>query len=268
MGTPIGNLEDITLRALRVLREVSIVAAEDTRHSRKLLTAHGIATPLISLHEHNEAARSAFLLGKLQSGQDAAYVSDAGTPTVSDPGARLVRAALEAGIRVIPVPGPTAVAAALSVSGLPADAFLFAGFPPSRATARRAFLEALREESRTLVFYESPRRLAAALRDMASVLGDRRVVICRELTKVFEEVRCGRLSELSLSAEGVGWRGEMAVVVAGREGRETPSADAADLPALAAELAAKGLSRRDRVAAIARETGLPRRVVYQQVGKE
>ncbi len=269
VGTPIGNLEDITLRAVRVLKEVRLVAAEDTRHSRKLLAAHGIATPLISLHEHNEASRAALLLGKLQAGQDVAYISDAGTPAISDPGARLVRAALAAGIRVVPVPGASAVASALSVSGFCADAFLFAGFLPSRPAARRTVLASLMGEPRTLVFYESPRRLAATLKDLADIFGDREAVLCRELTKVFEEVLRGPLNALGARLETGAVRGEVTLVVAGCGGGDAaPSVDAADLQEMAMRLAREGLSRRDRVEAIARETGLPRRLVYQKIGLE
>ncbi|HOG08453.1 MAG: 16S rRNA (cytidine(1402)-2'-O)-methyltransferase [Syntrophales bacterium] len=269
VGTPIGNLEDITLRAIRVLKEVRLVAAEDTRHSRKLLAAHGITTPLISLHEHNEAARAGLLLGKLQAGQDVAYISDAGTPAISDPGARLVRAALAAGVRVVPVPGASAVASALSVSGFSADAFLFAGFLPARAAARRLVLAALKGEPRTLVFYESPRRLTATLKDLAAVFGDREAVLCRELTKVFEEVLRGPLSALAAKLETGAVRGEVTLVVAGSGGVNTEtSVDAADLREMAARLAREGLSRRDRVEIIARETGLPRRLVYQKIGLE
>ena len=269
VGTPIGNLEDITLRAIRVLKEVRLVAAEDTRHSRKLLAAHGITTPLISLHEHNEAARAGLLLGKLQAGQDVAYISDAGTPAISDPGARLVRAALAAGVRVVPVPGASAVASALSVSGFGADAFLFAGFLPSRGAARRAVLADLKGEPRTLVFYESPRRLSATLKDLAAIFGDREAVLCRELTKVFEEVLRGPLSALGARLETGAVRGEVTLVVAGCGGGDAaPSVDAADLREMAVRLAREGLSRRDRVEIIARETGLPRRLVYQKIGLE
>src|SRR5437868_6608700 len=196
VATPIGNLEDITQRALRVLREVDLIACEDTRHTRKLLNHLGIETKTISYHEHNERERADELCALLESEQDVAIVSDAGTPLISDPGFRVVNLAIEKGIAVVPVPGASALAAALSASGLASDQFFFAGFLPPRATARIVVLEKLRSIDATLIFYEAPHRIAATLRDALAVLGDREAVIARELTKLYEEFARRKLSEL------------------------------------------------------------------------
>lgn len=224
VATPIGNLEDVTLRALRVLREVDLIAAEDTRHVRKLLERYGIRQQVVSYHEHNEQARTPQLLAALRSGRSVALVSDAGTPVLSDPGYRLVRACVEASVPVVPVPGPSAVTAALVASGLPADRFLFLGFPPRRRTARRRFLEEVKDQRATLVLFESPRRLADCLQDLLEVLGDRRVAVCRELTKVHEEVRRGTASELVRWARGEQVRGEVTLVVEGAVAERARSA--------------------------------------------
>src|SRR5918995_2055086 len=192
VATPIGNLEDVTLRALRVLREVSLIAAEDTRRTARLLQHYSIPTPTTSLHEHNERTRTPGLVRRLQEGDSLALVTDAGTPVLSDPGALLVAAAHEAGIRVEPVPGPSAVMAALSGSGLHlSDGFLFAGFPPFRSTARKAFLQRVSGEQRPVVLFEAPHRVRALLADMLAVVGDRRITIARELTKIHEELVIG-----------------------------------------------------------------------------
>ncbi len=196
VATPIGNLEDITLRALRVLKEVDLIAAEDTRHSRILLSAYNIKTPLISLHEHNEKERSALIVSRIKGGMSVAYISDAGTPCISDPGYHLVSFALENKISVIPVPGPSALIAALSVCGFPADHFLFCGFLPPKENKRRRFLESIQDEEKTIVFYESPARITDMLKDVYDVLGDRQIVVARELTKVFEEIKRGRISDI------------------------------------------------------------------------
>ena len=187
VATPIGNLEDITLRAIRILKEVRLIAAEDTRRTRILLDKYGISTPLTSLYDQNEAKKSGLLIARLLEGEDVAYVSDAGTPGISDPGYILVREAVSLGIRVAPVPGASALIAALSVSGLPMDSFIFLGFLPSKSMRRRQLLTSLREEERTLIFYESPHRLLASLNDIAALLGDREVVVSREMTKIYEE---------------------------------------------------------------------------------
>jgi 16S rRNA (cytidine1402-2'-O)-methyltransferase len=218
VATPIGNLEDITLRALRVLGEADVVAAEDTRHSRRLLAHHGIDRPLLALHEHNEDQQAGRLVERLQGGETVALISDAGTPLVSDPGYRLVRQASEAGIAVVAVPGPSSVTAGLSVSGLPTDRFTFEGFLPARQAARRKALDALRDEARTMVFFESSHRIAASLDDLRTVLGaDREAAVCRELTKQFETVLRGSLDQLceQVAADSDQRRGEFVLVVAG-----------------------------------------------------
>src|SRR5215471_11558040 len=212
VATPIGNLEDITLRALRVLKEVDLVACEDTRHTRRLLDHFNIRVPTISYHEHNERDRARQLVERAKQGEKIAIVSDAGTPSISDPAYRIVSAAIEAGVPVVPIPGATALAAALVASGLPTDSFFFAGFLPARRIARRSRLDELRRIGSTLVIFEAPHRIAETLRDAQEVLGDRRVVLGRELTKVHEEFIRGRLSEVREGlAEVV--RGELTLII-------------------------------------------------------
>src|SRR5512138_111506 len=196
IATPIGNLEDITYRAVRTLKEVDLIAAEDTRHSRKLLSHFGIGTPLTAYHDHNERLKSDYLLNQLREGRNLALITDAGTPCIADPGYRIVQAAVAAGIRVVPIPGPSAVMAALSAAGLPTDRFAFEGFLPPRQGKRRARLAELVTEERVLIFYEAPHRLSATLADMLAVLGSRQAVVARELTKIHEEFRHGTVSEL------------------------------------------------------------------------
>jgi 16S rRNA (cytidine1402-2'-O)-methyltransferase len=264
VATPLGHLEDVTLRALRVLREASLVACEDTRRTATLLRAHRIGTATTSFFEHNERWKGERILEALRSGRDVALVSDAGTPGISDPGYRLVREAREAGLPVVPVPGPCAAIAALSVSGLPTDRFLFVGFLPPRAGARRRALEALASERSTLVFYESPVRVLGSLADMAAALGDRDAFLCREATKVHEEYLRAPLSALRLSlASRETVRGEMVLVVAGAG--ETAPAAAEDPVALYRALAAEGRTRREAVKEAARRTGRPARDVYRLV---
>ena len=224
VATPIGNLEDITLRALRVLKEVSLIAAEDTRETRKLLSRHGIATPATSYFEHNKLTKLDSILGRLRTG-DVALVSDAGTPGISDPGYELVRAAIDAGYPVVPIPGPSAVISALAVSGLPTDQFTYLGFLPRRSGDRRRFLAAVAGERRTLVAYESRHRLLDALEDVRATLGDRRVAVATELTKLFEEAFRGTVSEAIAHLGGTGPRGEYTLVIAGAEA-EKPASDA------------------------------------------
>ena len=216
VATPIGNLEDITFRALRVLREVDLIAAEDTRHTRKLLDRYDIHTPLTSYHEHNERTKAAALLRRLKAGESVALVSDAGTPTVSDPGYHLIRGAVEQGVPVTPVPGAAAVTAALSVCGLATDRFVFQGFLPAKSSRRKEILRRLQDDDRTLVFYEAPHRIRGALADMYEVLGDRVAVVGKELTKVHEELLRGTLSELAGGQDQQ--RGEFVVIVTGRDG--------------------------------------------------
>jgi 16S rRNA (cytidine1402-2'-O)-methyltransferase len=230
VATPIGNLEDFSIRAQRILAEVDLIAAEDTRHSARLLSHYGILTPVTAFHEHNEHEKAQDLVNQLSLGKQLALISDAGTPLVSDPGYRLVRAAHIAGIRVIPVPGPCAAIAALSVSGLPSDRFAFEGFPPAKSTARRTWLEAMVNEPRTLIFYESPHRIVESLTDMASVFGETRdAVYARELTKQFETVRPASLGELArwVSQDSHQQLGEIVILVHGaRADEEAARADA------------------------------------------
>jgi 16S rRNA (cytidine1402-2'-O)-methyltransferase len=264
VATPLGHLEDVTLRALRVLREVSLVACEDTRRTGALLRAHGIGTATTSYFEHNERWKGGRILEALRGGRDVALVSDAGTPGVSDPGYRLVRDARDAGLPVVPVPGPSAAVAALSVSGLPTDRFLFVGFLPPRSSARRRALEGLAPERPTLVFHESPVRVLDCLADMVEVLGDRDAFLCREATKVHEEYVRAPLSALlaSLAARDR-VQGEIVLVVAGAPAAAR-SAGGEPVP-LYRELAAEGRTRREAVKEAARRLGLRAREVYRLV---
>ncbi len=268
VATPIGNLGDISRRALEVLGGVQIVAAEDTRHSARLLRHYGITTRSVALHEHNEREMVPRIIAKLRSGQSVALVSDAGTPLVSDPGYMLVAEARAQGLRVVPVPGPSALVAALSAAGLPTDRFTFEGFLPPRTEARRRRLRDLAEEPRTLIFYESPHRVEQALVDMAQVLGEqRRAVLARELTKVFEEIHgdtlAGLLVWLRQSPERC--KGEFVLLLAGAE----PPAD--DAPSAADERLLRALLRElpvSRAAALAAEvTGRKKNVLYQKALK-
>jgi 16S rRNA (cytidine1402-2'-O)-methyltransferase len=229
VATPIGNLEDISARALKVLTQVQVVAAEDTRHSGTLLAHFGIRASLISLHDHNEAERAPLLVARLQAGESVALISDAGTPLISDPGFDLVRAARAAGIAVTPIPGASALVAALSVSGLPTDRFVFEGFLPQKAAARRERLAALAGESRTLVFYESVHRLQESLQDMAAAFGpERAAVLARELTKLHEGVREAPLQALAewAASDPAAGKGEVVVMVAGSAAQESVALDA------------------------------------------
>jgi len=262
VATPIGNLEDITLRALRVLREVDLVACEDTRRTAQLLKAHGISARTTSFFEHNERWKGDRMLDELRSGRNVALVSDAGTPGISDPGFRLVRDARSAGLPVVPVPGPSAATAALSVSGLPTDRFLFVGFLPPRRGARRRAIEALRTRSETLVLYESPVRLPETLADLAEALGDRSAFLCREATKIHEEYLRTSLKDLAREAsERDALRGELVVVIAGAEA-SAPSTESPEV--VFTRLVGSGLTRRAAVKEAARLTGLPAREVYRR----
>jgi 16S rRNA (cytidine1402-2'-O)-methyltransferase len=263
VATPLGNLEDITLRAIRVLREVDLVACEDTRHTARLLKAHQISVATTSYFEHNERLKTENILEALRGGRNVAVVSDAGTPGVSDPGYRLVRAARDAGIAVVPVPGASAAVAALSVSGLPTDRFLFVGFLPPKAGARERALKELAGVRETLVFYESPLRVLESLDAMARVLGDREAFLCREATKVHEEYRRGRLDDLFRAlADRPRVKGEIVLVVEGAA--EAPSVTESP-EALFARLTALGKTRREAVKETARLLGLPAREVYRRV---
>jgi 16S rRNA (cytidine1402-2'-O)-methyltransferase len=211
VATPIGNLEDITARALRILREVALIAAEDTRRTSHLLSRYSIDTPTTSLHQHNERQKTATLVDRLKRGESIALVSDAGTPVVSDPGRYLIRTAIEAGVRVEPIPGPSAVMAALAASGLESDTFSFLGFPPVRAKDRAGWFERLRTMQGTVIFFEAPHRIKSTLEELLAKVGDRPAVICRELTKIHETLVRGPISSLLGSIEDV--RGELTVVV-------------------------------------------------------
>jgi 16S rRNA (cytidine1402-2'-O)-methyltransferase len=258
VATPIGNLEDVTLRALRILGEVDLVLAEDTRRTRALLTHHGIRARLRSLHAHNEAARVKEVVALLGEGRSVALVSDAGTPLVSDPGERLVARVAEAGLPVSPVPGPSALLAALSVAGLPTECFAFLGFLPRARKGRAAALERWRERPESLVLFESPRRTRATLRELAESLGDRPACVARELTKLHEEVSRGTLTELADAlAEPV--RGEVTIVVAG--GTRAPRS-VADLDAEIRRLLDEGRSVREVADTLAQVRGVSRRSVY------
>lgn len=213
VATPIGNLEDITLRALRVLQEVALIAAEDTRHTRKLLARYTIETPMLSFHKHSPPARLRELLQRLEAGESIALVTDAGTPGISDPGAALVKAALESGIPVVPVPGPSAITAALSVSGFPAQRFRFEGFPPRKEGARTRFFEALQAEDAPIVLFESPYRLLKTLQTAHTVLGNRPVTVCREMTKQFEQIFHGTLGEAVAHYQQHAPRGEFVIII-------------------------------------------------------
>jgi 16S rRNA (cytidine1402-2'-O)-methyltransferase len=223
VATPIGNLEDITLRALRVLREVDLIAAEDTRRTRVLLAQHGIATPLTSLYEHNEAQKAPELVRRLASGANIALVSEAGTPLISDPGYRLVQLAIQHDVAVVPIPGPCAAIAALMVAGLPTDRFVFEGFLPKRPGKRRRRLVELQAEPRTLVFYESPRRIGGLLAELQRLWGDRQVVVARELTKKFEEILRGRLSDVQARLATRPPLGEVTLIVEGAAAAAPPA---------------------------------------------
>ena len=216
--TPIGNLEDITLRALRVLKEVDLIAAEDTRHTRHLLTHFGIDKPLTSYHEHNEREKASSLVEQIKNGANIALVSDAGTPAIADPGFRLVVAAIRAGIQIIPLPGASALATVLSASGLPTDRFLFEGFLPAKKQERKTKLQALRDLTATLVFYEAPHRLNDTLSDMRQMLGEREIVVAREVSKVHEEFLRGKVSEVIDQLAGRDVKGEITIVVHGSAG--------------------------------------------------
>jgi len=216
VSTPIGNREDITLRALRILKEVDLIAAEDTRHTGLLLRHFGIQTPLTSYFEGNESRKKEFILSKLRQGERVALVSDAGTPGISDPGFRLIQTAAENRIAVVPVPGPSAVIAALSVSGLPTDAFLFKGFLPHKSKKRGDWLKQLEGVRETLIFYESPHRLSQTLNDIFEILGDREMVLTRELTKIYEEVLRGKVSEIQTQIGDRKLKGEITLVISGK----------------------------------------------------
>jgi 16S rRNA (cytidine1402-2'-O)-methyltransferase len=267
VATPIGNLEDITGRALRVLREVAVIAAEDTRRTAHLLAHYAITTPSTSLHEHNEARKSAALIERLRRGDDIALVSDAGTPTVSDPGERLIAEAITAGIRVEPIPGPSAALAALAASGLPSDTFLFLGFPPTRSKDRKKWLDEVRSAARTVVFFEAPHRIQKTLEDLQQAIGDRTVAIGRELTKIHEELVRGPIS--TVLARLTSLKGEFTVVVDIGRIPQTSAAKAPEDSTVLAEFGvltkSSGLDRKEAIARLAEKHGQARNIVYAAI---
>jgi 16S rRNA (cytidine1402-2'-O)-methyltransferase len=267
VATPIGNLEDVTLRALRVLREVSVIAAEDTRRTAKLLQHYSISTPTTSLHEHNEHAKTGRLLERLGAGESVALVSDAGTPLISDPGARLVAAALEGGIAVQPVPGPSAVTAIVSAIGIGADGFSFVGFAPNRSNARKRWLRGLADHSIPLVLYEAPHRIHALLADIQAGLGERRVAIGRELTKIHESLAVRPISAWLEDLPPP--QGEFTVVIFPVGDSQRMSSEARDDAAIAAEFwrltNTDGFGRREALKTVARHFGVRARDVFDAV---
>lgn len=268
VSTPIGNLEDITLRALRVLREADLIAAEDTRHTARLLQRYEIATQTTSLHEHNERQKAPMLVDRLKEGKKVALVSDAGTPGVRDPGFRLVRAAREAGIPVEAVPGPSAVLTALVASGLPMDSFTFLGFAPSKANAREEWLGELAGEPRTVVFFEAPHRIRQTLEALARIAGEREIVVCRELTKVHEQVLHGTAA--SVVGQLTEPRGEITVVVAPASAiapGEKP-ADEFIWMSFNELLSGSETNRRAAITVLARRHGLPSKEIYAAIERQ
>jgi 16S rRNA (cytidine1402-2'-O)-methyltransferase len=261
VGTPIGNLEDISLRALRILKEVALIAAEDTRQTRKLLTRYQITTPLTSYYEHNKLAKLDDILTTLEE-KDVALVSEAGMPGISDPGYELIKAAIAHGIPVMPVPGPSALVTALAISGLPTDSFVYLGFLPRRQGERRRLLGSLAGEKRTLVAFEAPHRLQKSLVDLADVLGDRQIAVARELTKIYEEIWRGSLSQALEHFEQNPPRGEFTLVIAGA-GDDQAAWDEEQVRAALAELLSQGLDKKEAIKQVAKAAHWPRRQVYK-----
>jgi len=259
VATPIGNLEDISLRALRVLREVKLIAAEDTRKTRRLLTAYEIKTPLTSYYEHNKLTKLDYILGQLKEA-DVALVSEAGMPGISDPGYELIVAAGRHDIPVVPVPGPSAITTALAVSGLPTDRFLYIGFLPNKAAARRRALETVADEPGTIIAFEAPHRLGAALDDIFNTLGDRRIAVCRELTKLHEEIFRGTVKEAAMHFTEP--RGEFTLIIEGRGTRDKPRLTETIEKQLH-DMYLTGATAREAIAAVAGETGIKRKELYQ-----
>lgn len=265
VATPIGNLSDITLRALEVLKSVDLIAAEDTRHTRKLLSSHHIHTPMVSYHSHSELQKSEFILQKIAEGRNVALVTDAGTPGISDPGTLLIQHALAAGIPIVPVPGPAALICALVVSGLPSHPFAFLGFPPSRGAGRRKFFQTAATIPMTLVLYESPHRLTKTLTDILHCWGNRTLAIAREMTKIHEEVFRGTVEE-ALKHFASGTRGELTLVIAGHYGEGMSHPESTGWEEELAQLLTKpGMAARDAIAAVSSKYRLPRKTVYRKV---
>ncbi len=263
VATPIGNLEDITLRAIRVLKEADLIAAEDTRHTKHLLDRYQIETPLTSYHDHNKEEKAPVLVARMLEGKNVALVCDAGTPGISDPGYFLINLAVEQAIPVVPVPGATAAIAALSISGLPTDSFLFEGFLPAKQQARKKRLQELARVEHTIIFYEAPHKILKALEDMLAVFGDRRAVMTRELTKVHEETIRGTLSEILEHIRHGTVKGEFTIIVHGASA-EPLKRDIDTAVYLKNLMLHRGLSRKEAVAAAAEELGLPKKDVYKE----
>ncbi|MFZ5642779.1 MAG: 16S rRNA (cytidine(1402)-2'-O)-methyltransferase [Bacillota bacterium] len=270
-ATPIGNLEDITLRSLRILKEVDLVAAEDTRHARKLFSHFDIHTPLTSYHDHNSRSKGRYLVNLLMEGKNIALVTDAGMPGVSDPGEELTAMAVSEGIRVVPLPGASASISALVVSGLPTERFCFEGFLPARGKERKRRLEDLRSEKRTIIFYESPHRLRSTLSDFIKFFGDRQICIARELTKYYEEVWRGSLEEAVLKFKDQMPRGEFTLVMEGVSGLLSPEVSGTDnisalgsddLAEMVSQMEKGGVPRKEAIKEVSRKSGKPRREVY------
>jgi len=259
VATPIGNLEDISLRALRTLREVKLIAAEDTRKTKRLLTTYDIKTPLTSYHEHNKWTKLGYILNRLE-GEDMALVSNAGMPGISDPGYELIVAASQRDIPVVPIPGPSVIITALVISGLPTDRFSYIGFLPHKANSRRRLLKSIADEPATIVALESPHRLLAALEDILLILGDRSIAVCRELTKIYEEVFRGTISQAREHFTEP--RGEFTLIIEGKQERDKPQLTE-DIEQQLYQMRLSGTAAKEAIARVARETGLPRKELYR-----
>ena len=263
-ATPIGNLEDITYRTVRCLREADMIAAEDTRHTKQLLSAYDIDTPLTSYHEHNKQEKGPLLIQKLQEGMMLALVSDAGMPAICDPGSDLVRLAIEAKVPVVPLPGPNAGLTGLIASGMDTTRFTFIGFLPKTQKHRLPVLESIKQYEGTLIFYEAPHRIRSVLTEIAAVLGDRQAVLCRELTKKYEQYMRGTLCQLQDELATQGTRGEFVILVAGAAPEESSAADSnVDYASLVQELMTQGVDKKEAIRTVARRCGVSKRSVYQ-----
>lgn len=260
VATPIGNLEDITLRAIRVLKEVDLIAAEDTRHTRKLLNHYNISAPLTSYFEHNKAEKGDYIIKNLREGKDVALVSDAGTPGISDPGYNLIKKAIDSGIKIVPVPGASALIAAISISGLTADSFAFEGFLPHKEKARKDKLESLKREERTLIFYESPQRLISTLHAVHDTIGNRNCFIARELTKIHEEALRGKVSDILAAINGQTVKGEVVIIIEGFHGEPFKGSISDELD----RAVKSGLSVKEAIEAVARGLGISKGKVYKE----
>lgn len=260
VATPIGNLEDITLRAISVLKEVELIAAEDTRHTRKLLNHYNISAPLTSYFDHNKAEKGGYIIKKLVEGKDVALVSDAGTPGISDPGYNLIKTAIETGIKIVPIPGASAVIAALSIAGLPTNTFVFEGFLPHKEKAKRERLESLKREERTLIFYESPQRLISTLHAVHDTIGNRNCFIARELTKIHEEIFRGKVADILVTVKEQIVKGEVVIIIEGFKGEPFKGSIGDELDSALKS----GLSVKEAIEAVARGLGISKGKVYKE----